>query len=85
MNSGLALAAGKREGVVDILNPDVTVLWLWECRDPQRRSGWRRLVWRMTEDDAASWARNNQTERRGRGWPILQSRQIAGYCCLRSS
>ena len=43
--------------------PDnVTILWRREVRDEKRRSGWRELTWRMTEDQAAAWARANTTE-----------------------
>ena len=38
------------------------VVYRWEVRDPKRRTGWRLLTWRMTEDDAAKWAWTNETE-----------------------
>jgi len=45
------------------MNSDsVKVLWQWEVRDRKRRTGWRQLVWMMSEDNAASWARANCAE-----------------------
>jgi len=41
---------------------DVVVVWRWECPDPKRRTGWRELTWKMTEDHAGTWARANATE-----------------------
>jgi len=41
---------------------DVVVVWGWECPDPKRRTGWRQLTWKMTEDHAGTWARANATE-----------------------
>lgn len=36
--------------------PDVPIsLWLWRYRDA-RSNSWKRLSWRMTEQDAATWA-----------------------------
>ena len=42
----------------------VTVVWKWELRDPTLRSGWRLLSWRMSETDAAAWAKTEGAELR---------------------
>jgi hypothetical protein len=39
-----------------------SVVYRWEVREAKRRSGWRLLTWMMTEEDAAKWARTNETE-----------------------
>lgn len=45
----------------------VITVWKWEVKDARRRSGWRLLTWRMTEEDAAAWAVKNGEVRRVEG------------------
>jgi hypothetical protein len=41
---------------------DPVIVYAWEVRAPKRFSGWRKLTWKMTEDAAAAWAKNNGAE-----------------------
>lgn len=61
--------SGRRRQVLQVSVPaqEMIVCWKWEVKDPKRRSGWRLLRWRMTEEDAAAWAVKNGEVRRVKG------------------